>query len=68
MALVKVTEELLEDASGLDSYLRYWTPIKMQARLNTAVVRGNGVGKPLGIIGEQGDVPGRGDHHLSEYQ
>jgi HK97 family phage major capsid protein len=50
MALVKVTEELLEDASGLDSYLRYWTPIKMQARLNTAVVRGNGVGKPLGII------------------
>lgn len=50
MALVKVTEELLEDAPGLDSYLRYWTPIKMQARINTAVVRGNGVGKPLGIL------------------
>ncbi len=50
MALVKVTEELLEDAPGLDSYLRYWTPIKMQARVNTAVVRGNGVGKPLGIL------------------
>jgi HK97 family phage major capsid protein len=50
MALVKVTEELLEDASGLDSYLRFWTPVKMQSRINTAIVRGNGVGKPLGIL------------------
>ena len=50
MALVKVTEELLEDAPGLDSYLRFWTPVKMQARINTAIVRGNGVGKPHGIL------------------
>jgi HK97 family phage major capsid protein len=27
-----------------------WTPIKMQARINTAIVRGNGVGKPHGIL------------------
>lgn len=50
MALVKVTDELLEDAPGLDSYLRFWTPIKMTSRINTAIVRGTGVGKPLGII------------------
>jgi len=50
MALIKITEELLEDAAGLESYLRFWTPVKMQARINTAIVRGNGVGKPLGIL------------------
>jgi HK97 family phage major capsid protein len=50
MALVKTSEELLEDSSGLDSYLRYWVPVKMQSRINTAIVRGNGVGKPHGII------------------
>lgn len=49
-ALVPVSEELLEDAPGLDSYLRAKAPSKMQAKLNTAVVRGTGVGQPLGII------------------
>lgn len=49
-ALVKVTEELLEDAAGLDSYLRYWTPIKMMARINTAIVNGTGAGQPKGIL------------------
>jgi HK97 family phage major capsid protein len=50
MSLIKVTEELLEDAAGLDSYLRMWAPVKMTSRINTAIVRGNGVGKPLGIV------------------
>jgi HK97 family phage major capsid protein len=50
MALVKVTEELLEDSVGLDSYLRNYTPVRMQARINTAIVRGDGVGKPTGIL------------------
>lgn len=50
MALIKVTEELLDDAPGLDSYLRFWTPVKMTARLNTAIVRGNAVGMPHGIL------------------
>ena len=50
MALVKVTEELQDDAPGLDSYLRFWTPIKMVSRINTAIVRGTGVGMPLGIL------------------
>lgn len=51
MALVPVSEELLEDAPAIDSYLRAKTPAKMLAKINTALVRGNGVGKPLGILG-----------------
>lgn len=50
MALVNVTDELLEDAAGLESYLRMWAPVKMRSRINTAIVSGNGVGKPLGIL------------------
>ena len=49
-ALVPVTEELLEDAPGLDSYLRARAPIKMQSKLNTAILRGTGVGQPLGVL------------------
>lgn len=49
-ALVPVTEELLEDAPAIDSYLRLKVPEKMQAKINTAMIRGNGVGKPLGVL------------------
>lgn len=48
--LVPVSDELLEDAPGLESWLRVKAPTKMQARLNTSLVRGNGVGKPLGFL------------------
>lgn len=50
MALVNVTDELMEDAPGLDSYLRFWTPVKMAARINTSIIRGTGAGQPLGIL------------------
>lgn len=49
-ALVPVSEELLEDAPGMDSYLRAKAPAKMNAKLNTAIVRGTGVGQPLGFL------------------
>lgn len=49
-ALVPISEELLEDAPGIDSYLRAKAPAKMQAKLNTAIIRGTGVGQPLGIL------------------
>ena len=49
-ALVPVSEELLEDAPGLDGYLRLKAPQKMEAKLNTAIVRGTGAGQPLGIL------------------
>jgi HK97 family phage major capsid protein len=49
-ALVPVTEELLEDAPAVESYLRAKVPAKMVSKINTAIVSGNGVGKPLGIL------------------
>lgn len=49
-AMVPISEELLDDASGIESWLRAKAPAKMSAKLNTAVVAGTGVGQPLGII------------------
>lgn len=49
-ALVPMTDELMEDAPALDSYLRAKAPQKMVAKLNTAIVRGTGVGQPLGML------------------
>lgn len=46
--LVPVTEELLEDAPAMDSYLRRKVPEKMDFTLSYALAWGNGVGKPLG--------------------
>lgn len=55
-ALVNVTDELLEDAPALESWLRAKAPAKMQAKLNTAIVAGTGVGMPLGILNSPGLV------------
>ena len=55
IALVPVTDELLEDAPALDGYLRRKVPDKMMAKLNTAIIAGTGVGQPLGIL-ESGGV------------
>jgi HK97 family phage major capsid protein len=49
-ALVPISEELLEDAPGIESYLNIKAPEKMQAKINTALIRGTGVGMPLGIL------------------
>lgn len=49
-ALVPISEELLEDAPGIESYLNIKAPEKMQAKINTALVRGTGAGMPLGIL------------------
>jgi HK97 family phage major capsid protein len=50
MALVPISEELIQDASGLESWLTVKAPGKMAAKINTAIVSGTGVGQPLGII------------------
>ncbi len=50
MALVPVSDELLEDAPGLESWLRAKAPAKMAAKINTAIVAGTGVGQPLGFL------------------
>lgn len=49
-SLVPVTEELLEDAPGLEGYLRKKVPEVMDYKIADAIVRGTGVGMPLGIL------------------
>jgi HK97 family phage major capsid protein len=49
-ALVPVSDELLEDAVGMESWLRAKAPAKMAAKINTGFVRGTGVGQPLGML------------------
>lgn len=48
--LVPVTEELLSDASGIDSYLRSKVPEKMDYKIHEALINGNGAGKPTGVL------------------
>ena len=49
-ALIPVTEETLEDAPMMDSYLRRKTPQKFTYKINHAIVQGTGAGQPLGIL------------------
>ena len=55
-ALVPVSDELLDDAAGIDSYLRAKAPQKMIAKLNTAIISGTGVGQPSGIINSASQI------------
>ena len=48
--LVPVTEELLEDAPALDSYLRRKAPEKINFKITLGIVQGTGAGMPLGIL------------------
>lgn len=50
-ALVKVTDELLEDSTALESYIRAMAPEAIMHKINSAILTGNGVGKPQGILG-----------------
>lgn len=54
--LVPVTEELLEDAPALDGYLRMAVPREMDFKISNALIRGSGVGQPLGILNAAGLV------------
>lgn len=49
-ALVPVTEELLEDASALGSYVASKAGEKIAFKVNDALVNGTGAGQPLGIL------------------
>lgn len=49
-ALVKATDELLDDATALESYILASAPNAIVHQINKAIISGNGVGKPLGII------------------
>lgn len=49
-ALVPMTDELLEDAPGMDAYLRRKAPEKIAFAANLSIVSGTGVGQPLGFL------------------
>jgi HK97 family phage major capsid protein len=56
MGLVRVSDEILEDAASLDVYLRSRAPIVIGHRVSSAIIAGNGVGKPLGILSSDARV------------
>lgn len=49
-ALVPMTDELLEDAPAMESYLQSKVPEVFVAKMNTAIVAGSGAGQPRGIL------------------
>ena len=49
-ALVKVTEEMAEDSALIESFIRMETPEVFVAAINNAIINGNGVGKPEGVL------------------
>jgi HK97 family phage major capsid protein len=49
-ALVKVTDELLEDAPALESWIKGEAPVAMVNKINNAIIAGSGAGQPLGIL------------------
>lgn len=49
-ALVPMTEEILEDSSAMDAYLRRKAPEKIAFKINLAIIQGTGVGMPLGLL------------------
>lgn len=55
-ALVPVTEEMMQDAPLIDSYIRSRVPQTMDSRINEAIFRGDGVGKPKGLLNSAATV------------
>lgn len=49
-SLVPVSNELLEDSSAMDGYIRRRAPEKISFAIDLAIFRGNGVGRPLGFL------------------
>jgi HK97 family phage major capsid protein len=52
--LCYATDELLEDASALESWITTNVPNELRLQVEAAIMNGNGVGKPLGILKSPG--------------
>jgi HK97 family phage major capsid protein len=50
-ALMYATDELLEDATALESWIMNNVPNELRFKVEDAIINGDGVGKPLGILG-----------------
>jgi len=49
-ALIPVSEELMEDAPAIDSYLRRKVPEKFDYKITDALLNGTGAGRPTGVL------------------
>ena len=49
-AMCYATDELLEDATALESWITTNVPDELRFQVEAAIMNGNGVGKPLGIL------------------
>jgi len=49
-ALVKLTDELVEDTAALESYILSQAPGAIMHKVNEAILTGDGVGKPTGLL------------------
>jgi HK97 family phage major capsid protein len=49
-ALCYATDELLQDATALESWLSRTVPEELRFKVEDAIINGDGVGKPLGIM------------------
>lgn len=50
IALVPMTDELLQDAPAMAAYVNSKAPEKIDFKVNDAILNGTGVGQPLGIL------------------
>lgn len=51
IGLCYATDELLQDAVALESFIMQWFPQEFGFKLDDAVINGDGAGKPQGIVG-----------------
>lgn len=56
IALVPLTDELLEDSAAMAGYVNKKAPEKINFKVNDAIINGTGVGMPLGILNSPGTV------------
>lgn len=49
-ALCYATDELLDDAVALESWLTRYVPDELRFRVEDSIINGDGLGKPLGIL------------------
>ena len=56
VALVPMTDELLEDAGAMANYVNRKAPQKMNYAINNAIINGTGVGQPLGVLNSAGTI------------
>lgn len=49
-AAMYATDELLDDAVALESWIMRYVPDELRFKVEDAIIEGNGVGKPLGIL------------------